>query len=154
MEITLSILLGIGLAAACGFRVFVPFLIVSIAAMSGHLELTPGFEWIGTPYALAAFGAATALEIAAYYIPWLDNLLDAAATPAGLVQAGTVTLRGTSTATTGGIANPAVSTGELGGSVVTSTLSIIWPIVAFVLVVLLCVWIARRLIRVRARLRA
>jgi len=187
MEITLSILLGIGLAAACGFRVFVPFLIVSIAAMSGHLELTPGFEWIGTPYALAAFGAATALEIAAYYIPWLDNLLDAAATPAavvagaiivasvvqdvspflrwtlaviagggvaGLVQAGTVTLRGTSTATTGGIANPAVSTGELGGSVVTSTLSIIWPIVAFVLVVLLCVWIARRLVRVRARLRA
>jgi hypothetical protein len=89
MEVLLSVLVGIGLAAACGFRVFVPFLVVSVAALSGHLELSPGFEWIGTWYALVAFAVASALEIASYWVPWLDNALDIAATPAAIV-AGTV----------------------------------------------------------------
>jgi hypothetical protein len=89
METLLSVLVGIGLAAACGFRVFVPFLIVSIAAMSGHLELAGGFEWIGTWYALVAFAVASGLEVASYWVPWLDNALDLIATPAAVV-AGTV----------------------------------------------------------------
>jgi hypothetical protein len=89
MELALSICLGLGLAAACGFRVFVPLLGVSTAALSGHLNLAEGFDWIGTWPALACFLTATILEIAAYYIPWLDNLLDSVATPAAIV-AGTV----------------------------------------------------------------
>ncbi len=178
MELTLSILIGIGLAAACGFRVFVPFLVVSIASLSGHLMLAPGFEWIGTNYALVAFAIGTVLEIAAYYVPWLDNLLDAAATPAavvagtivaasvvadlspflkwtlaviagggvaGAVQAATVALRGASSLTTGGAANPVLSTGELGGSVVTSVLAVTLPLIAAALVVVLCVVIVRGL---------
>ena len=85
MEAALSILVGIGLAAACGFRVFIPPLVMSIAAMAGHLKLAPGFEWIGTWPALLAFATATLLEVTAYYVPWLDNLLDAVATPAAIV---------------------------------------------------------------------
>lgn len=182
MEILLSVLIGLGLAAACGFRIFVPFLVVSIASASGHLDLAPGFEWIGTTPALIAFAVATALEIAAYYIPWLDNLLDTIATPAavvagaivaasvvqdvspflrwslavivgggiaGTIQVATATVRGGSAMTTGGIANPAVSTGELGGSVVTSVLAVVVPVLAAALVVVLLVFIVRNFRRVR-----
>lgn len=101
-ETILSIITGIALSAACGFRVFVPMLVMSIAAYSGpplslppsfewvqsltgHLPLAPGFEWIGTPVAIKAFGIATICEIAAYYIPWFDNLLDHVSTPAAVI---------------------------------------------------------------------
>ncbi|MGV3756678.1 MAG: DUF4126 domain-containing protein [Verrucomicrobiota bacterium] len=89
METLLSICLGIGLSAACGFRVFIPMLIVSIAANAGHLTLASGFEWLASDAAVVSFGLATVLEIAAYYIPWLDNLLDTIASPAAVI-AGTV----------------------------------------------------------------
>lgn len=85
METLLSVCLGIGLSAACGFRVFVPLLVMSIASLGGHLTLSPGFEWIGTYPALAAFTVATCFEIAGYFVPWVDNLLDAVATPAAIV---------------------------------------------------------------------
>jgi len=62
---------------------------MSIAAMSGHLTLSSGFEWIGTWPAFIAFATATALEIGAYYIPWLDHLLDTITTPASII-AGTI----------------------------------------------------------------
>jgi len=88
-EFVLSICLGIGLAAACGFRVFVPMLGISTAALAGHVHLAYGFEWLGTWPAFACFLTATILEIAAYYIPWIDNLLDSVATPAAVV-AGTI----------------------------------------------------------------
>ena len=85
MEWVLGIAIGIGLAAACGFRVFVPPLVLSVATLAGHLHLAYGFQWIGTWPALTAFAVATALEIAGYYIPWVDNLLDTAATPIAIV---------------------------------------------------------------------
>lgn len=89
METLLSIGVGLGLSAACGFRIFVPLLVMSIAANAGHLNLSQGFDWIGTPAALGALSLATVLEIGAYYIPWVDNFLDALATPAAVV-AGTI----------------------------------------------------------------
>src|SRR5258706_7253058 len=89
MEPFLSFLVGIGLSAACGFRVFVPLLVVSIASHTGHLHLSSGFEWMGSTAALIAFATATALEIAGYYVPWVDNLLDTVASPAAVI-AGTL----------------------------------------------------------------
>jgi len=93
-ETIVSILLGAGLAAACGFRVFVPFLVLSIAARAGHVPLSSDFEWMATTPALIAFASATVLEVGAYYIPWLDNVLDTVATPvavlAGVVVAAAV----------------------------------------------------------------
>lgn len=178
MDMVLALCMGIGLSAACGFRVFVPLLITSIAANAGELTLDPAFQWIGTPIALAAFAVATALEIGAYYIPWLDNLLDAIATPAavvagtlltasfltgmspflqwglaaiaggvpaGAVQLATTFLRGGSTATTGGLGNPLLSTAEAGASTGLSLLALLLPVVAMVAVVGATVWLIRRL---------
>lgn len=85
MEALLSALAGLGLAAAAGFRVFVPPLVLSLAARSGHFELAPGLGWLASDAALITFAVATVLEIGAYYIPWLDNLLDTLATPTAVV---------------------------------------------------------------------
>jgi hypothetical protein len=88
-DFALSIVLGIALAAATGFRVFLPMLIVSVAAYSGHLSLDNGFAWLGTLPALIMLSVAALAEVLAYYIPVVDNLLDSLATPAAFV-AGTV----------------------------------------------------------------
>ena len=69
MDIAMGLVIGIGLSAACGFRVFVPLLGLSIASLAGHLTLSSGFEWIGSWPALVAFAAATIIEVCAYYIP-------------------------------------------------------------------------------------
>ena len=89
METLLAILLGLGLAAACGFRGFVPMFFVGLAYRTGHMELASGFEWLGSTPALICLGSAMLLEALAYFIPWLDNLLDSIATPAAVI-AGTI----------------------------------------------------------------
>ena len=89
METLLSLLIGVGLSAACGLRVFIPFVVMGVAVRSGHLHLAQGFTWIGSDAALIAFSAAAVMEVAAFYIPWLDHALDVVATPAALI-AGTI----------------------------------------------------------------
>lgn len=89
INIALGILLGIGLSASAGFRVFLPLLITNIASLLGYLKLSPGFEWMGSWIAFAAFATASVLEICAYYIPWLDNLLDTISGPLAMI-AGTI----------------------------------------------------------------
>lgn len=180
MGTLLSVLLGIGLSAACGFRIFVPFLLVGIAARTGHLTLGPTFLWMAATPALIAFAVATVVEIAAYYIPWLDHVLDVLATPAaivagmvmtasvvtgldpmlkwtlaliagggiaGTVQALTVGTRKVSLLTTGGLANPVVSTVELLGSVFLTLLAIALPLLAFAVVAWALFFGVRHLLR-------
>ena len=89
MEIVSSVGLGVGLAAACGFRVFLPLLVMGLAARVGFLDLSDGFEWMASTPALITVAVAMACEIGAYYVPWLDNLLDTVAMPAA-VAAGTL----------------------------------------------------------------
>jgi hypothetical protein len=89
VETILGLIIGICLSAACGFRVFVPMMGMSIAALSGNITLSPGFQWIGTWPALIAFTTATVMEIGAYYIPWVDNMMDALMTPVAVI-AGTI----------------------------------------------------------------
>jgi Domain of unknown function (DUF4126) len=88
-DLALSIVLGVALAAATGFRVFLPMLIVSGAAYTGHLHLDDSFGWLGTRSALIMLSVAAIAEVLAYYIPVVDNLLDTLATPAAFV-AGTI----------------------------------------------------------------
>ena len=88
-DLALSIALGVALAAATGFRVFLPMLIVSGAAYTGHLHLDDSFAWLGTPSALIMLSVAAVAEVLAYYIPVVDNLLDTLSTPAAFV-AGTI----------------------------------------------------------------
>lgn len=88
-DLALSIVLGIALAAATGFRIFLPMLIVSGAAYTGHLQLDSSFAWLGTRSALTMLSVAALAEVLAYYVPVIDNLLDTLATPAALI-AGTI----------------------------------------------------------------
>jgi len=84
-EHLLMIIVGIGLAATCGFRVFVPPLVLALAAHTGHITLPESMEWMASTPAIALFATAAVLEIGSYYIPWLDNLLDTIATPAAAI---------------------------------------------------------------------
>ena len=178
-DVALSIALGVVLAAATGFRVFLPMLIMSGAAYTGHLSLDNSFAWLATPFALTMLGVAALVEVLAYYVPGIDNLLDAVATPAAFVagtivsaavmtdlppmakwmaaviagggtasltQGVTTILRAKSTVVTGGLGNPVIATGELGGSVLLSLLALAAPLTA-VAVVILLLWLAFRLIR-------
>ena len=89
LDLGLSVALGIGLAAATGFRLFLPLLVLSVAAWTGHANLSDSFAWLGTTAAVIMLGTAAVVEIAAFYIPGVDNLLDTLATP-GAVVAGTI----------------------------------------------------------------
>lgn len=93
MEAVMGVLLGIGLGAACGFRIFVPLLVASIAIRGGFLTVTPEFAWLGGTAALVTLSVATLLEIAAYYIPVIDHTLDVLGAPAAII-AGTILAAG------------------------------------------------------------
>jgi hypothetical protein len=84
-ESALAVIVGVGLAASCGFRVFVPLLVVSGAANAGYLEVAENLKWLASPAALVAFAVASVAEVGAYYVPWLDNALDAIASPLSVV---------------------------------------------------------------------
>jgi hypothetical protein len=171
--------LGIGIAAATGFRVFLPLLALGLAGRFEVVPLADSFQWLADTGTLLALGIAALAEIAAYYLPGVDHLLDGLAGPAalvagavsvaavmtdvppalkwtvaiiagsgsaGLVQGATTLLRAKSGLTTGGLGNPVVATGELGGAVGLSALAIFLPILALVAVVAL-VYVAFRLAR-------
>ncbi len=164
-----SILLGIGLAASVGFRIFVPLFALSIASYYNVIPLNDNWEWISGLPALITLGIATIIEIVAYLIPWLDNILDTIAVPlaavagtavvlstaadleplvtwslaiiagggtATAIKASTSTTRLASTVTTGGIANPVVSTVETGSSIVMAVLAFVAPVLAIIMLIL------------------
>ncbi len=179
VNIFFSIALAIGLAAACGFRVFLPLFAVSLLS---YLDvdlfgITEQFSWIGTLPAMVTFGGASVLELAAYYIPYVDNLLDSIAIPlaalagtvismstlvelepiaqwsialiagggvAGLIKGAGAATRIASTATTGGLANPVVSSVETGASVMMILLSIFIPVLAIVVLVAIVYFIFKK----------
>jgi hypothetical protein len=85
LESLLALCLGVGLAAAAGFRIFVPPLVLGIAQRLGAPLTDSVPEWIGSWPALIAFGSASVLEVGAYYVPWLDNALDTIASPAAVL---------------------------------------------------------------------
>lgn len=175
-ETILSIFLGIGLAASVGFRVFLPLFALSLAAYNGYWDLNENWEWIGSMAAVITLGVASLVELFAYFIPWVDNLLDSVAVPlaalagtaamvstvAGLdpvvtwslaiiAGGGTATAikgasaggRLVSTATTGGLANPAIATVETGTATVLSLASIMAPAFAIILVIIILALVFR-----------
>ena len=89
METLSAIALGIGLSASTGFRVFIPLLVAGLASHFGILTLGENFVWMGSVPALICFGVAAVVEVLAYYIPFVDNLIDSIATPLA-VGAGTL----------------------------------------------------------------
>lgn len=91
MDYTLlaNVAMGIALSACAGFRVFIPMLAASIAGHFGIIDLPADMSWLGTWPAMISLGTAAVAEIGAYYIPFVDNLLDTIAAPLS-VAAGTV----------------------------------------------------------------
>ena len=177
IEIITAVALGIGLSASAGFRVFVPMLVASIAAYFGWIPLNEGFEWLGTLPTLILLSVAVVVEVAAYYIPVVDNALDLIATPLAViagpllmtsvipvdhdllrwvigfvvgggasaaVQAGSVFTRGLSTASTAGIGNPVVATGENAAAVGFSVLSLLLPLLMAVAAIALIIYVLKR----------
>ena len=156
LEIILSLSLGLGLAAACGFRIFIPPLMMGVGSRFDLYDLEGSFIWVGEDWAIAVFAIATLLEIGVYYVPWIDNLLDTVATPAAVVggifvtsaslegdvdpsiQWILATIAGGSTAGViqlGTVATRAVSTGVTGGlaNPVVSTLEALASIICILL---------------------
>ncbi len=183
-ESIVSIFLGIGLASSAGFRVFLPLFALSLAAHNGLWELNSSWQWMGGLSAVITFGVATVAELLAYFIPWLDNLLDSLAIPlagvagtalmvstvAGLDPVVTWTLaiiagggtataikgaaaggRMASTLSTGGLANPVVATVETGTAAVMSLASIVAPLLAAVLVIVVLALVYRVYRKLRPR---
>jgi hypothetical protein len=175
-ETIISIFLGVGLAASVGFRIFLPLFALSLASYFNVWELNESWQWIGSLAAVITFGVATLVEIFAYFIPFVDNLLDGFAVPlaaiagtavmvstiAGLdpvvtwslaiiagggtataIKGAGATGRLASTASTGGMGNPVVSTIETGTALVVTTASIFFPILAAVLVIIILLIIFR-----------
>jgi len=77
----LSAFIGIGLAAASGFRVFLPLFAVSLSSYLGWIPMSDNFEWLSGLPTLITTGVATVIEILAYYIPVVDNFLDTLSIP-------------------------------------------------------------------------
>lgn len=88
-ESIVSIALGLGLAAAAGFRIFVPLLVAGLAARAGYLPLADGFQWLDSTPALVTLATAAVVEALAYFVPGVDHALDLLAGPAA-VAAGVV----------------------------------------------------------------
>ncbi|VAW10400.1 FIG00652041: hypothetical protein [hydrothermal vent metagenome] len=90
-ETVISLFLGLGLAASVGFRVFLPLFALSLATYFNVWELNESWQWIGSVAALITLGVATIVEIFAYFIPWVDNVLDGMAVPLAAI-AGTAVM--------------------------------------------------------------
>lgn len=169
IELIISIILGFSLAAAAGFRVFIPLLVLSLSAHFGWFPVNDSWGWVGSTAALWLLGVASVVEIFAYFIPYVDNVLDTISVPlagiagsllmlatmgdvnpafawalaiiagggaAAVISGTTGATRLTSTATTGGIANPVVAAAETGAATAVSVASIFSPIIGFIVLLL------------------
>ena len=91
VTIIMATLMGISLAAASGFRVFLPPFLLSLAARFNVVWfldidlLGTQFEFFTSTLSIVVLGIATVAEFAAFYAPWIDNALDTIATPASIV---------------------------------------------------------------------
>ena len=81
----ISAFIGIGLAAATGFRIFLPMFAVSLASYMGWIPQNENYQWQSGLPTLIATGIAMIVEILAFYIPFVDHLLDTISIPLATV---------------------------------------------------------------------
>ena len=88
LQVLIAASTGLGLAAASGFRVFLPPFLMAVWVRIGFLDVNiegTEFEAFSSDVSILLLGVASLSEILAYKIPWMDNMLDSLATPmAGL----------------------------------------------------------------------
>lgn len=85
----ISLFIGISLATATGFRVFLPLFFVSLASYFNWMPLQDNWQWVRSLHALIVLGIAMVFEILSYYIPFVDNIMDSIAIPLSAI-AGTL----------------------------------------------------------------
>lgn len=172
LQYILPAFIGIGLAAASGFRVFLPMFMVSVASYLGWIPMSDSFEWLSGLPTLITTGIAMIVEILAYYIPYVDHLLDTISIPlatiagsvlfasqfadlgafpqwssaliagggtAAAISSGFAGTRAASTATTGGLGNSVVATGETAGAGILTILTVLAPIIAGIIAIVLVI---------------
>lgn len=71
-----GVLTGVALAAAAGFRTFLPLLAAGLAVRYTGFVVPEPFSWAATDGGLLVLGVAALLEILADKVPVLDNVLD------------------------------------------------------------------------------
>lgn len=91
MEILIGLCLGITLSAASGLRVFIPPLIMCLATLFGDVQLASNLQWIGTYPTLIVLSTAVVVEVLAYYIPGINNLLDLIEIPTAIAVGSVLT---------------------------------------------------------------
>ncbi|WP_114491890.1 DUF4126 domain-containing protein [Candidatus Ulvibacter alkanivorans] len=176
MSFGIGIFLGVGLAAAVGFRVFLPLLILSLGSYFDYIPINESWEWIGSLTAVITLAIATLVEVFGYYIPWVDNILDTIAIPlatlagtlvmvavvsdldpviswalaiiagggtAAAIKGSSAAVRLGSSTTTAGLGNPVIATVETGAATLMSLVSVLIPVVAFILVLFIFFGIIR-----------
>lgn len=84
MDLYLKILIGLGLSAASGFRLFVPFAVLSIFTISGIYNTTSTPYIFSSDLFLVIFIILSVSEVLLFYNPWIDNMLDLISTPASI----------------------------------------------------------------------
>ena len=89
IHLALGLLLGVALSAAAGFRVFVPPLVLCVASLFFDLPLPTEMAFLSTFPAFFIFLTASLIEVGAYYVPWIDHLLDTITAPVAVI-AGTL----------------------------------------------------------------
>lgn len=80
MQATVVTVMGLGLAATCGLRAFLPLLVINLLALTGFVELGEGYAFMAHWTATLAFATATIAEFAADKFPGFDHTMDAAGT--------------------------------------------------------------------------
>lgn len=85
MTIYMSIFMGVALATATGFRIFIPMLLLSIGSITGVINLSGNMAWLETEVALVVLTIASIVELLAYLIPGVDNVLDVIDTPIAVI---------------------------------------------------------------------
>jgi hypothetical protein len=176
-DVVSSISLAIGLAACAGLRAWLPLLLVGGLSRAGLLTLGPSFAFLGSNRALLLFGVATLIEIVGdkdHALDMLSTVLRPAAgsviaasvmwevhdpltalalgvavgAPAALVpHAAKSVLRAASTTLTGGLANPLISVAEDVLAVAMFLFTVVLPLVAATILVLVAILVLRRMAR-------
>ncbi|MFL2954428.1 MAG: DUF4126 domain-containing protein [Candidatus Thalassarchaeaceae archaeon] len=84
LQVLIAASTGLGLAAASGFRVFLPPFLMAVWLRLGFLDVNiegSEFEAFSSDVSILLLGVASLSEVLAYKIPWMDNMLDSLATP-------------------------------------------------------------------------
>ena len=61
-----AVSLGLGLSAACGFRAFLPPLLIGIFSRAELITLGESWQWFSSDWAIALFAIAALFELCAY----------------------------------------------------------------------------------------